>query len=439
MEHLSRRMRVQLRRLVDSWNGQGVIEPDQAARIYRLHDLENAHAAGFWDIFLGFVYIVGAVLIGVGIISFVAFHWAGMDRWLKLALISLLMAGFYISGFVLWRGNGKMPRLGHTLSLIGTLVFGANIGLVSQIFHIRGQVENAFLVWSIGAFAAGYLLWSTPNMVVGCGALFFWFVSGVRHYLGGELWFFPILFVLAVAPFIVLKRSNVLLVLTLLSLCFYVPAFTAGERWGYYFVMSVSGLSLLYIGLGMIDGRYRADLAGGGLRIVGVFLTAAVLFFVSFHDIAREIRDESLVFEWSGMTAGLLAFLTGAVVLWLWGLYSRRDEVSSVCYYALAGFGAIGLCVFYAVGAGWSLAVFGNVVLFLLAGMMLWKGFSVQSRGYFWSAVVLIGVLIFARTVEYRTSLLIKAAVFTASGIAVVTAGVLFERFLKKREVQHAD
>lgn len=438
MEHLSRRMKVQLRRLVDTWNRQGIIESDQAARIYRLHDLENARAVGFWDIFLGFVYIVGAVLIGVGVISFVAFHWSGMNRWLKLTLISLLMAGFYISGFVFWRGSGKMPRLGHTLTLIGTLVFGANIGLVSQIFHIRGQVENAFLVWAIGAFAAGYLLWSSPNMVVGCAAMFCWFVSGVSHYLGGELWYFPLVFVAALVPFIVLKRSNVLLVLVLLSLCFYVPAFTAGERWGYYFVMSVSGLSLLYIGLGMVDPRFRAGLAGGGLRVLGVFLTATVLFFVSFHEIAKEIFDEPMVFNWKGMGAGLLVFGLPALAVWLWGLYSRRSEAGTVCYYALAGLGSIGLCLLYAIGNAWSMTAFANVVLFALAGTMIWKGFSAESRGYFWSAVLLIGVLIFARTVEYRSGLLIKAAVFTGSGIAVVTAGILFERFLKGKEVQHA-
>ena len=38
-------------------------------------------------------------------------------------------------------------------------------------------------------------------------------------------------------------------------------------------------------------------------------------------------------------------------------------------------------------------------------------------------------------SVEYETGLLIKSAAFTASGIALIVAGVMFEKYLKKRRL----
>jgi hypothetical protein len=42
-------------------------------------------------------------------------------------------------------------------------------------------------------------------------------------------------------------------------------------------------------------------------------------------------------------------------------------------------------------------------------------------------------ILILSRTLEYETELLIKAVIFTACGVGIIVAGVLFERFLKSR------
>ncbi len=128
----------------------GLITPDQARDIsqrFRLNDL----AAESTRTLLMAIYIIGAFLIGIGVISFVAAHWTAIPRQVKVALLFAAMIASHFAGFYLWKMTGKSPRLGHALTILGTLIFGASIGLMAQIFHITGSTTGLFGPWAIGA------------------------------------------------------------------------------------------------------------------------------------------------------------------------------------------------------------------------------------------------------------------------------------------------
>jgi hypothetical protein len=80
-------------------------------------------------------------------------------------------------------------------------------------------------------------------------------------------------------------------------------------------------------------------------------------------------------------------------------------------------------------------AFLANVALFALAATLVWAARDLEDRRLFWSGVVLVGLMVVSRTLEYETGLLVKAVVFTAGGIAVIASGVMFERFLKTRRI----
>ena len=83
-------------------------------------------------------------MIGGGAISFVAAHWDGIPDGLKIALLLTAMLGCEVVGFVLWKSRRSNEKLGHALVVLGVLVFGASIVLISQIFHLQGE---AYTVW----------------------------------------------------------------------------------------------------------------------------------------------------------------------------------------------------------------------------------------------------------------------------------------------------
>ena len=91
-------------------------------------------------------------LIGCGVVTFVAAHWDEMDRGIKVALLLLAMLAAHGTGYWLWRvRKPARPHLGHSLTVLGTLIFGASIMLFGQIFHISGRLDDAFLAWGAGA------------------------------------------------------------------------------------------------------------------------------------------------------------------------------------------------------------------------------------------------------------------------------------------------
>ena len=114
--------------------------------------------------FVGILSILGAVLIGAGVISFVAANWQEMPRLFRLGLmISLLWAAYGTAAFLFARG---LSLFAHGAVLVGSVVFGASVMLVAQMYHLHGNPPDAVIVWSAGALVAGLLMRSNPSLVL---------------------------------------------------------------------------------------------------------------------------------------------------------------------------------------------------------------------------------------------------------------------------------
>jgi hypothetical protein len=83
------------------------------------------------------------------------------------------------------------------------------------------------------------------------------------------------------------------------------------------------------------------------------------------------------------------------------------------------------------------MAFSANLLLILMIILLFCAAFAYEDRRVFWAAVLMAALLILGRTLEYETELLIKAVIFTACGVGIIVAGVLFEHFLKSRRAVH--
>jgi len=100
------------------------------------------------------VAIIGAVLIGAGIFSFIASNWEEMTRALKVSVILIAMAISYGAAWFV-REKYKMEKTGGALLLLGSIIYGSGIFLVAQMFHIRANWPDGFLLWMLGSLAMG--------------------------------------------------------------------------------------------------------------------------------------------------------------------------------------------------------------------------------------------------------------------------------------------
>jgi uncharacterized membrane protein len=139
------------------WQGQGWITPlhGEAIRQDLLQRPSRVDLAGT-------LAILGAVLIGLGVMSFVAANWPHLSKLAKLSIIAVgLIASYGVAAALFAR---RLDPLAHAAVLLGTAVFGGGIMLISQMYHLDGHAPDAVWLWGIGALIAGLLIPSNPAL-----------------------------------------------------------------------------------------------------------------------------------------------------------------------------------------------------------------------------------------------------------------------------------
>ncbi|WP_461205769.1 DUF2157 domain-containing protein [Clostridium sp. DL1XJH146] len=108
--------------------------------------------------FVSVLVTIGALLIGLGIISFVASNWNYLSKLIKIIIILFFYSG---SMFVSYRLNNKYYKTSKAFLYLSALIYGAGLFLTSQIFNFGSQYYNDFLLWSIGAIVMGVIFKDT--------------------------------------------------------------------------------------------------------------------------------------------------------------------------------------------------------------------------------------------------------------------------------------
>lgn len=104
--------------------------------------------------FVRIILTIGAILVGLGIISFIASNWNSISKMTKVFIIIGSYIGFNILSYKL---EDKYPKTSKSFLYIGILIYGAGIFLIGQIFNYGGDFPKAFLFWGVGIIPVGLL------------------------------------------------------------------------------------------------------------------------------------------------------------------------------------------------------------------------------------------------------------------------------------------
>lgn len=105
--------------------------------------------------FIKVMVIIGSVLIGLGILSFIASNWAMLVKPVKFFII---LVGYIAAG---WTGYGlenRYPKTARSLIYLSLIIFGAGIFLIGQMFNYGGHFTQAYLLWALGVIPMGVIL-----------------------------------------------------------------------------------------------------------------------------------------------------------------------------------------------------------------------------------------------------------------------------------------
>jgi uncharacterized membrane protein len=358
--------------------------------------------------------------VGAGVILFFASNWPLLPAWFKVAAILAATVGAYAGGYHLAYTRGDYPRLGHSLFFLGSLLYGAGIWLIAQIFHLQSDFAGGFLLWGLGVLPVVYVTRSAPVLYVSTITLTTWTIIVQTGPGEPHNWFYPLL--MAAVAALARRAESVLAEAGVL-----VGGFlwlTAGVlQHGHEDVLLpqfllLYGAPLVLAALARLgDLRAYAGL-GGVMALLG-------LYILTFE---RQASSHSLWVLWGGpwFQAASAALLLAAVAVMAW-LYWRRGEggrlpvlvavlaLLPAALVAPALVGVPGMVTF-------NLLLFAGTVGFIVLG--------IRQRS---QLLVNLGLLVFVLHVLTRYfdlffSAMDKSLFFLLGGVLLLGGGWLLER-----------
>ncbi|REE55456.1 putative membrane protein [Paenibacillus taihuensis] len=344
-----------------TWTQKGIITSDQLQRILALYP-EQKRA-------IGIIPLLGSILVGLGILSFVAANWQQIPQLIRLLIIGLAMIGFYTSGET-FRRRGH-DKLGVALIGLGLLTFGAGIVLIGQMFHLQAYDVTSFIVWGTAGLLLTWLIKSRYLFII--TLLIF---TCLQWYNSTELNRFSfIAFAIMVVGlgYYWLKRPNTLLA-WLLAASFTIQSILLVTVHDWAFSWFFIPVWLLYTAMDWTRER-KSVYPFQAIPLIAAFVHN--LFIVLFWN---DSNDSSFLKDLSAQPAWFVLALVVLFALSLAGKY-RRGRLASGVDWILA-------LPFFYLAHGADAAYL--ITLFLFSLYLLWRGYAEE-----WAVKINLGTILF--------------------------------------------
>jgi uncharacterized membrane protein len=107
---------------------------------------------------------LGGLLLGAGILLFVAAHWDTLGPLQRFGLVMVVLGSLHLAGAAT---ADSSPALSSALHACGTVALGGGIFLSGQIFHLEEHWPGGLFLWAVGAWIGWRLLRQWPQAALG--------------------------------------------------------------------------------------------------------------------------------------------------------------------------------------------------------------------------------------------------------------------------------
>jgi uncharacterized membrane protein len=376
--------------------------------------------------------VLGALLIGLGIVLLVAHNWVNWSRNTRTIIsFAPVIAGQLLCAWTLLRHNDSVAwREGSTTFLM--LGLATCIALIGQTYHIYGDLESFLLVWALLSLPLIYLF--RASMVA---ALYWIAITGwaeTAHYPGGQSLYYLALMALAAPHYLQALRADrfgmraVFLGWTAaLTLGAGVGLAQEHAHFDMLNVLYAATFSLFYLA----DARWFDEpralwrrpwfaLGAGGV---------AVLSLVFTMDWTWDSRGwwwwGREIFSWQDLVLGY-GLLLGAALLWVIALRARQTHrlLFGGLVFAAAAAQAATLRV---VPDDWIAGLF-NLYVLALALTTLRAGLREQRLAVINGGLVILCALIMLRFFDSDLPYTLRGAAFVGVGVAFLAVNLWVRR-----------
>lgn len=414
----------------------GIITPETAEQIQQYYKGKSGSSSNRLFIAFG---ILGAILVGLGIILIIAHNWDELSRSTKTILAFLpLVAAQAICAFVLLKKSDNKAWIESATTFLFFAV-GACISLISQIYNIPGNLSSFLLIWMLLCLPLIYVMKSSAVALL--------YIVGITYYAVEASYFsYPTTdsylywgLLLAVLPqyyflFRNHPKSNFLTVenwLIPLSITIVLGTLASGAS----SLMYVAYFSLFGLIYTIGNNAFFKDkgLRNNSYKVIGTLGTLILLFINSFEGFWRDIILEQYVFgNWLTTTEFWVAL--GISLLALVYLYEQQKNKPLRELPILSPIFPIFIIIFI-IGLFSSFAVvLINIVILTISIMTIIEGAKKEHLGILNFGLSIITLWIIIRFLNTDLSFVIRGLLLMAIGIGFFTANYWMLKKRKKNE-----
>ena len=140
-------------RYLERWHNAGLLDETTESAIRQYEESQAMPSGRRWQVVIALV--LGGILLGAGVLLFVAAHWDDVSPLARLSLVMAMLAIFHVAGIA---SHERFSGFATTMHALGTVASGAAIALVGQIFNMQEHWPAAVMLWAICALAGWWLL-----------------------------------------------------------------------------------------------------------------------------------------------------------------------------------------------------------------------------------------------------------------------------------------
>ncbi|QMU61097.1 MAG: DUF2157 domain-containing protein [Gammaproteobacteria bacterium] len=390
------------------------------------------------------IAVLGVLLLGSGIITYFAANWAEMAKITKLILLfSAMYVSFACAGYFL--KTDKSPMLGQALLVLGVIIFGANIMLIAQIYHIDEHYPNGVLFWALGGLVTAYLMKSHAVLVLTIALSVLW--TSLETFGFNHIHFWYLAIWVTFLPLIYFRRWNFALHLALIALIiwsiysFFGIDYRDQQITQIYLVQLYFVLYLTLFLIGMLCATTnQLNYFAKPLQNYGAFAALLSFYMLTFPEIQRGFRyfDDHLRTQastvWLALTFSALVLLV-ILAIWHRSRVTTKEKPKYLIYGQFLIAAVVLLIIFnlFLAGnyGGW-MAIALNLLFF--AGMiwLLFAGTHTNNRTLINLAFLFFALALITRYFDTFWSLLNRSFFFMAGGIILIIGGYFLEKQRRK-------
>lgn len=396
-----------LHKAIEDWDNEGLLMPGSA---HVLRERYPMHSPVWYRSTSSIIRIVAGLLLIAGIVLLIS------ENWHHLGIPTRMSIGFvpWIASSILavretQRGRKQASEL---WSFVSTLLFGVNIFLQAQIFHLSGYAPTALLWWCIGTLLLAIV--QNSRLILS----FSFLLAGV--WIGSETLSSQTAWPLGGVLIAHLLLGWRMPTRTTLVGCVALTVLSIDNLWSYWnvgswmspFVYVVCSAIAMLIVL-----RFPFQQESFRRKLLWILAAGGVCIAQSLTSSQGQDRALGL--------PGLLAICLSVAVCG--GILTADKSIRSVAFCSLTGWAVLwysSLYVFWPDGLSMGI----DAITFLFAVLLIRDGVRAQDKPNFMAGVSTVIYLAAAKYLDFAGNYLAGAVVFMVAGLMLVVSNEYWKR-----------